>query len=325
MSKVLLGIDLGGTAVKTAVVSRDKHVLAQESRPTEADKGVDHVIGVMVASARASLEKADVKMTDVLAAGIGAPGPMDWRSGVVFSPPNLPGWKDVPLGERMSEALGVKCFVDNDANLACYGEFWMGAGQGVENMCVLTLGTGVGGGIVTHGKLLRGIDGTAAEIGHLKVMREGRTCGCGDMGCLEAYASVSGMLRTAWEGIESGRETTLAVRCDEDPGRLTGQMISEEADRGDAFALEVIRETAKWLGMGIAGLVNLLNPEKVVLCGGMINAGDLLLDTIRETVKRRAFDVPARRAEIVTGALGADSGVLGAAGAALERLEAESS
>jgi glucokinase len=323
MAELLLGIDLGGTAVKSAVVTREREVLAHDSRATEADRGEDHVIEVMSASATAALETAKAELKDVMAAGIGAPGPMDWRTGVVYSPPNLPGWKNVPLAERMRERLHVPCYVDNDANLACYGEFWMGAGQGTENMCVLTLGTGVGGGIVTHGKLLRGIDGTAAEIGHLKVARTGRRCGCGDEGCLEAYASVTGMLRTAWEGIESGRETSLRARCDEEPGRLTGAMVSEEADAGDAFAVEVIRETADWLGMGIAGLINLLNPEKVVLCGGMVQAGPLLLDRIRETARRRAFEVPGRRAEIVTGALGSDSGVIGAAGAALDRLESE--
>ncbi|HEO71762.1 MAG TPA: ROK family protein, partial [Candidatus Hydrogenedentes bacterium] len=209
-------------------------------------------------------------------------------------------------------------------NVACYGEYWLGAGQGVDSMVLLTLGTGVGGGIVLFGELLRGIDGTAAEIGHLKVQRDGRPCGCGSRGCLEAYASVTGMVRTAIEGIGGGRKTRLRDMCGGDTERITGEMISDAVAEGDSFARWVMEETATWLGLGIASLVNLLNPEKVVLCGGMIAAGDALFDPVRKTVLENAFEVPAKRAEIVAAGLGADSGVLGAAGCALARLNTAS-
>lgn len=321
MSATVLGIDLGGTGVKTALVSEDRVILAQETRPTNADQGQDTVIRNMIDSAEAVIKASGVSKTSIVAAGIGAPGPLNWQTGIVYSPPNLPGWKNVPLAELMTEGLGIPCFLENDANAACYGEFWMGAGQGAETMCLLTLGTGVGGGIVTFGKLLRGLDGTAGEIGHLKVQgKDGRACGCGSTGCLESYGSVSGMVRTACEGLESGVTSALNDACGGHYAMLTGLMISDAAEAGDAFALSVIEETAYWLGVGISSLINLFNPERIVLCGGMIAAGDRLLEPLRKVATSQAFDVPAKRVEIVRAALGADSGVLGCAGVALERV-----
>jgi len=317
MSEVLLGIDLGGTQVKAAAVTLDGTVAGHDVRPTPADDGPEAVADVMAASARAALEAANG--ATARAAGIGAPGPMNWQTGVVFSPPNLVGWHNVPLAEMMRARLGIPCFVDNDANLACYGEFSTGAGRGTQDMCMLTLGTGVGGGIVVFGRLLRGIDGTAAEIGHLTVQRDGRKCGCGAHGCLEAYASVTGLVRTAIEGLEAGKPSSLRGACGGNLNALTGKMISDEAGRGDTFARWVIEETGDWIGVGIASLINLLNPEKVVLGGGMIHAGELLLNAIRKRAKKDAFEVPANRAQIVIAELGEAAGVVGAAMAARER------
>ncbi len=318
MADVLLGIDLGGTQVKSAAVTLDGAIAGHDLRPTPAEQGPEAVADVMAASAQAALRAAGGPV--VRAAGIGAPGPMNWQTGVVFSPPNLAGWYNVPLAEMMRARLGVPCFVDNDANLACYGEFRAGAGRGVQDMCMLTLGTGVGGGIVVSGRLLRGIDGTAAEIGHLCVQRDGRRCGCGARGCLEAYASVTGLVHTAIEGIESGTGTSLLAACGGDLHAITGKLVSEQAAAGDAYARWVIEETGDWIGVGIASLINLLNPEKVVLGGGMIAAGDLLLNAIRKRATKDAFEVPARRAQIVIAELGEDAGVIGAAMAARERL-----
>ncbi|GMU91602.1 MAG: sugar kinase [Candidatus Hydrogenedentota bacterium] len=323
MNLVLAGIDLGGTNVKTAIVARNGDLLGKDSRPTHADEGLDSVLDTMVESYEAAMEKAGADPSDVLAVGIGAPGPMNWRTGVVFSPPNLPGWENVPLADLMRERLRVPTYVDNDANVACWGEFWSGAGREVDSLVCLTLGTGIGGGVVVFGKLLRGPDGTAGEIGHMNVCRDGRQCNCGAKGCLEAYASATGMVRTAIEGIEAGRQTILTQLCNNDLDRIDGRMISDAIARGDQFAAWVMRETAVWIGTGVASLVNILNPEMVVLCGGMIAAGDVLFDPIRETTKAQAFDVPAARAVIVPAGLGADSGVIGAAGCALQRYEEE--
>lgn len=323
MSEVIVGVDLGGTNVKTAIVSRDKQVLAKDSRPTNAEQGPEAVMDVMEQAIRELLASSGLSLSNVLAVGFGAPGPMNWQTGVVYSPPNLPGWKNVPLADAMKQRLGIPCYVDNDANVACYGEYWLGAGQGTESMAVLTLGTGVGGGVVVLGQLLRGIDGTAAELGHLKVQRDGRLCGCGSRGCLEAYASVTGMVRTAVEGLEQGRESSLRAACGGDLDALTGKMISEASAAGDPFAQWVFKETATWLGLGIASIVNYQNPEKIVLCGGMIAAGEMLFQPVRETVLANTFEVPGKRCQIVAAGLGADSGVIGCAGCALARYESE--
>jgi len=319
VEKVVIGVDLGGTYVKTAIVSTDKLVLAKESRPSNAEGGPEAVMEAMEGAVRDLLQQHNLSLDKVLAAGFGAPGPMNWQTGVVYSPPNLPGWKNVPLAELMHKRLGVPCFVDNDANVACYGEYWMGAGQGCESIAVLTLGTGVGGGIVVFGQLLRGIDGTAAELGHLKVQRDGRLCGCGAHGCLETYASVSGMVRTAMEGLEGDQESLLRTLCNGELESLTGKMIFEAAKQGDAYAKWVFEETATWLGLGISSLINLQNPEKIILCGGLIAAEELLFGPVREVARANAFEVPAKRCQIVPAGLGGDSGVLGAAGCALDR------
>lgn len=320
--KVVIGVDLGGTFIKTAIVSENKLVLAKESRPSEAEGGPAAVMGAMQAAIESLMTQMHLKMDQVIAIGFGAPGPLNWQRGVVFSLPNLPGWHNVPLAEEMRKRLHVPCFVDNDANLACYGEYWLGAGQGAESIAVLTLGTGVGGGIVVFGQLLRGIDGTAGELGHLKVQRDGRLCGCGARGCLEAYASVSGMVRTAIEGLEGDQESKLRQMCEGDCETLTGKMIFDAAMEGDALAQWVFQETATWLGLGISSIINYQNPERVILCGGMIAAGDLLFKPVREVALANCFEVPGKRCQIIPAGLGADSGVLGAAGAALARTNA---
>ena len=322
MSKVIIGVDLGGTNVKTAIVSEDKKIIAKESRPTQAAEGPVAIMDLMAQCVNDLMSANGLDMSQALAAGFGAPGPMNWQTGIVFEPPNLPGWKNVPLAEEMQKRLHIPCYVDNDANVACYGEYWIGAGQGAESIVVFTLGTGVGGGIVVFGQLLRGIDGTAAELGHITVQRDGRLCGCGSRGCLEAYASVTGMKRTAMDGW-NGAETTLKQLCNGDPEGLTGELIFKAAKAGDPYARHVFHETAIWLGIGAASMVNALNPERIVLCGGMIAAGDMLFDTVRQTVAENAFEVPARRCEILPAGLGSDSGVIGCAGCALARYRQE--
>jgi glucokinase len=322
VSKAIIGIDLGGTNVKTAVVSREGRVMGKDSRPTDAEKGLDAVLAKMTEGVDAALQAANLGRSDVLAVGIGAPGPMNWQTGVVFAPPNLPGWSNVPLAELMHERLGISVYVDNDANAACYGEFWLGVGRNVDSMILLTLGTGVGGGLVLMGQLLRGPDGTAGEIGHICVERDGRQCNCGARGCLEQYASVSGMVKTARMRIEQGGlDTALIEMCEGNLDNLTGKMISDAIEQGDAFAKWVMEETGRWLGVGIGSIINLLNPEMVVLAGGMIAAGDVLFTPVRETARAQSFEVPGKRAEIIPAGLGGDAGVIGAAGCALSRVE----
>ncbi|MCK5862290.1 MAG: ROK family glucokinase [Candidatus Hydrogenedentes bacterium] len=324
MSKFIIGVDLGGTNIKTAIVTEDKQVVARESRPTDAAAGPVAIMDLIAVAVHDLTRQQDINMEDVLAVGIGAPGPMNWQTGIVYSPPNLPGWSNVPLADEMSKRLNTPCYIDNDANVACFGEYWMGAGQGAESIIVFTLGTGVGGGIVLFNQLVRGIDGTAAELGHVKVQRDGRLCGCGARGCLEAYASVTGMVHTARDGWDNSH-TTLKDLCEGDPEKITGKIIYKAAAAGDAYAAQVFQDTATWLGLGAASMVNALNPERIVLCGGMINAGELLFATVRKTVRENAFKVPADRCKILPAGLGEDSGVLGCAGCAFARYQEENS
>lgn len=322
MDKPLVGIDLGGTNLKAAVVTGAGRVLAKLSRPTEEHLGPDHVIGRIERSVYDVLEEAGCTLDEVAAIGVGAPGLLDWRRGFVYSLTNMTGWQDVPLGEILQKRFAAApCFIENDANAACWGEFWLGAGRDVQTMCMLTLGTGVGGGIVVNGVLHRGVDGTAGEIGHMIVNRDGRLCGCGAHGCLEAYASVTGLVRTALERIDAGTGTSLARERDV----LTGAMVSRHADAGDRVAIEVIEDTGRWLGVGICGLIALLNPECIALAGGMVAAGPRLIEAVRATVNVEALSVPAKRARIVVSELGSDAGVVGAAGCALVRLYAQGS
>ncbi|NLN94432.1 MAG: ROK family glucokinase [Candidatus Hydrogenedens sp.] len=322
MSKVIIGVDLGGTNLKIAIVTEDKKILVQGDCSTEAKAGPEVVMDQMEKLIKELLQSQDLSLANVLAAGFGIPGPLNWRTGVVYDPPNLENWKDVPLGEEMNKRLGVPCFVDNDANVACYGEYWMGAGQGAKSIVVFTLGTGLGGGIVIDGELLRGIDGTAAELGHLKVERNGRLCGCESRGCLECYASVTGMLRTAkldWDKAE----TSLKKVTGGDPNKLNGLMIYIAALEGDPFALKVYTETAEWIGLGAASMVNALNPERLILCGAMSSGGDLLYDTVRKTMLENSFKVPGKRCQLLPPDLGNNAGVLGSAGCALARFQTE--
>jgi glucokinase len=189
VNDAVIGVDLGGTNIKSAVVDEHGTVLRRLVVPTEANQGQAHVIDQIALAVNQVRDECDA---NVIALGAGAPGPMNWQTGVVYSPPNLPGWKNVPLADEISKRTGLPAFVDNDANVACWGEFYAGAGKEAHTLCCFTLGTGVGGGIVVDGALVRGIDGTAGELGHICVMRDGRACGCGARGCLEAYASVTG-------------------------------------------------------------------------------------------------------------------------------------
>lgn len=315
MSQVVIGVDLGGTNIKSALVNESGEVLHRLVRPTLAVEGPTRVLDQIAGCVQALHDHA--QSDEVVAVGVGAPGPMNWQTGVVYSPPNLPGWKNVPLANEIADRTGLTAYVENDANAACWGEFWTGAGRDAKSLCCLTLGTGVGGGIVLDGALLRGPDGTAGELGHLCVQRNGRACGCGARGCLEAYASVTGLVRTAKEGLDNGEESSLRSSTED----LTGAAVSEAASNGDTFAKSVISETGEWVGVGVASLINLLNPDMIVICGGMIEAGDLLFDAIRHTAQRQAFEVPATRAQIVPAALGQDAGVIGAAGCAWQRVK----
>ena len=245
--------------------------------------------------------------------GIGAPGPLNRETGILLEAPNL-GWKDFPLRTLVSEGLGLPAEVDNDANCATFGEWWLGAGQGSEILVGLTLGTGIGGGFVVNGEIHHGASDAAGEFGHITIDSTGRKCKCGNYGCLEAYASGPNIAARAVEGIEAGVESALVELVDGDLEKITAATVYEGVVLGDAYAHEVMKETAKFLGVGVANLINALNPDAVVIAGGVTRAGDHLFVPLRKEVRKRAFRSAVDACRIVPAALPETAGVIGAAG-----------
>jgi glucokinase len=313
----VVGVDIGGTNVVVGVVPfAGGTPLALHSQATGGDRGGDAVVEdigrmaeAVIADALAS-HRGDRRR--IVGVGIGCPGPLDLATGVVITTPNLP-WAGYPIRDRIATRLDLPCTLDNDANCATYGEWWHGAGRGTRNMAGVTLGTGIGGGLICEGRLLRGASGTAGEFGHTTIDFNGRRCACGNYGCLEAYASGPNIALRAREGIEAGYESMITKLVDGDLDRVTALTVYDALMAGDEYAHEVILETARLLGAGVANTVNMFNPEVVVLMGGVARAGEHLFAPLRAEVKRRAFAVAANACRIVPGELEAP-GVVGAAG-----------
>lgn len=315
-----LGIDIGGTNLVVGAVAEDGSRLeGLHTEPTGAAHGPDAVIDRIVAMAHATIEatrRAD-RTAEIVGTGIGSPGPLDTTTGVVILTPNL-GWSNMPLRDRVAERLGLPASLDNDANCALLGEWWLGAARGARHAVAFTLGTGVGGGVIIDGRLHHGASDVAGEIGHITIDTNGRRCGCGNDGCLEAYASGPAIARRAVEAIEAGAETSLRLIAEGDLARITAQTVYEAAAAGDPLALEVVQDTARYLGTGVANLINILNPEVVVICGGVTRAGDRLFLPLRREVARRAFKPAVQACRIVPGELPGTAGVVGAARRFLE-------
>lgn len=314
-----LGVDLGGTKILTALVDAGGRVLARE-RVVTPSRGPEGVVDAIVGTVERVCAAAGVPLAAVAGVGVGAPGPMDPHTGVVFEPPNLPGWRDVPLGAMLAARLRARVFVENDANAAAMGERWMGAGRGADDLIYITISTGVGGGLVLRGRLYHGVTGTAGEVGHMVIDPSGPRCACGRTGCLEALASGTAIARAARAAVEGGARTTLAALPAE---AVTAEAVAAAAREGDAVAREVYARAARALGIGIANLVNLLNPALVILGGGVADAGELLFGPVRRIVREEAFERPAAAVRIVPAGLGGLAGVVGAAAVVRDRLGLE--
>jgi glucokinase len=309
--RYIVGIDLGGTNIVAGTVSEDgSEILGVLSEPTGAEGGADAVVDRIVRLAKKSIAASKVK--DVAGAGIGSPGPLDTKTGVVLLTPNL-GWVNMPLRDRVAAGLGLPAALDNDANCAIYGEWWRGAARGVDYVVGLTIGTGIGGGIVLGGDVYRGASDIAGEVGHMTIDSTGRLCKCGNYGCLEAYASGPAIAARATEGTQAGADTSLPRYVNNDLSKITAQVVYQAAHDGDDFANEVVRDTAKFLGAGVASLINIFNPQVVVICGGVTLAGDKLFVPLRSEVKRRAFKPAVDVCRILPGELPGTAGVYGAA------------
>ncbi len=315
--RYIIGVDVGGTNIVVGTVAQDgSELVGVVSEPTRSEEGADAVVERIVSLARASI--AEAKGKEITGVGIGSPGPLDTKTGIVLLTPNL-GWVNMPLRDRVAAGLGLPATLDNDANCAIFGEWWRGAARGAEFVVGLTVGTGIGGGIVLHGDVYHGASDIAGEIGHMTIDSTGRLCKCGNYGCLEAYASGPAIAARAVEGIEAGAESALPTYVAGDLSLITAQVVYEAAHDGDAYALEVVRDTAKFLGAGVASIINIFNPQVVVICGGVTLAGDKLFVPLRSEVKRRAFKPAVEVCRILPGELPGTAGVWGAAAVFIKR------
>ena len=315
--RYIVGVDLGGTSINVGVVPYEGgKVLGMRSMPTDLDHGAKFVVDRMVEMIRGCMRdaarEADIPDDGFIGIGLGSPGPLDRKTGTVIETPNL-GWRNFPLRDLISNSIGLPAELDNDANCATIGEWWMGAAQGIRTLVGVTLGTGIGGGIVLDGKVYHGVADVAGEVGHMTIDSTGRKCKCGNYGCLEAYASGPAIAARAIEGLETGEPLRLPSRVDGDLSRLTAETVYEAIIAGDLYAKEVMHETAKFLGVGLANLINILNPEMVVISGGVTRAGEHLFEPLRAQIRRRAFRHAEENCRIVSSTLGGMAGVIGAA------------
>ena len=313
----IVGVDLGGTNIVVGAMSADgKQHHAMRSVPTSAELGAegvaDRIVGLIEGVILDTIAQTKAQRRDFIGVGIGAPGPLDRDKGIVIVAPNL-GWRNFPLRDRIGERLNLPATLDNDANCATVGEWWQGAAKGATNVVGMTIGTGIGGGIILDGKLFHGSSDVAGEIGHTTIDLNGRHCKCGNYGCLEAYASGPAIATRAREVLV--REETASLLPSLVDGRLeaiTAEIVYRAAQKGDAVASEIVRDTARYLGAGIANLLNILNADVVVVAGGVTQAGDALFVPLRAEVRRRAFRPAVDATQIVAGTLPGTAGVVGA-------------
>ncbi|MFH1419181.1 MAG: ROK family protein [Planctomycetota bacterium] len=310
--KAAIGLDVGGTAIKAGLVTAAGEVLARATMATETDRGVDHVIGNMVRLID-ELRSPSVGEVDPLqTVGLGMPGTLSRQRGIVISPPNLPGWRDVPIVDRLGAATGLRVILDNDANNAALGEYLCGAGSGIRDMAMLTLGTGIGGGLILDGRLWHGAYENGGELGHMIVHAGGRRCKCGQMGCLEAYASATNIAIRAMEAVEAGEPSCLKdIRDRGQP--IRAEMIAEAFAAGDPVATFVWTEACRYLAIACANIQHMLNVERIVLAGGLSGAGERLRQPVVQALEEVSSGMLGASPEIRIARLGNDAGFIGSA------------
>ena len=309
----VLAIDLGGTKIIAALISNKGQVLAREYHLTLADEGPRSVIKRILSAIDHLLGLRNIDPSQLDSISIAAAGAINPEKGLVTSSPNLPGWNNVPLRDTIRRKYKVNTFLINDANAAALGEHHFGAGKGVNNLVLLALGTGIGGGIIINGKLYSGSHGSAGEIGHMTIDINGPRCNCGNIGCLEVLASGTAVAKEAVRRIRQGERSSLTEIVEGKIENITAEKVSIAAQGGDSLASEVISSAAFYLGVGMVNLVNIFNPEMIIVGGGMAKMGDLLLNPAKQIVRERAFQSSAQAVRIVPAQLGDDAGVLGAA------------
>jgi glucokinase len=315
---VYAALDLGGTKILVLIAGTAGDVLASERVPTEADEGPDAVIDRMVEALRTASREAGSNLEEIAAVGVSAPGPIDLEAGIVTSPPNLPGWHNVPLAAILRERLGRPVVLENDANCAALGEHGFGAGRGYRHMIYITISTGIGGGIIIDNRLYAGASGAAGEVGHIGVQPDGPTCAAGHPGCLEAFAAGSGIAARAAEMIEAGLLPRTALLASQAPP-LSAEDVFQAGQQGEAEAAALIERAGHYFGIGLASLINIFNPQAIVIGGGLTNIGEAILGPAMETARERSFAQSFSDVTIIRSALGDRAAALGAIAIARSR------
>jgi len=311
--ELVIGVDLGGTKILAGVVDSTGEVRSRAKRKTRADRGVSAVIERIAATARKAAEKADVDMDQVGRVGIGAPGALDTSTGVVAEAPNL-DWKDVPLRDHLEKELGIPVVLENDVNAGTWGEYRLGAGVGVKHLVGVFVGTGIGGGLVLDGRLYRGSHGKAGEIGHIKIASEGPKCGCGQVGCFESLAGRLAIQRMYREAADKGKSSSVLRAVEGNVAKIRSGAIAEGYTSGDKVTRKIMDDVAPRLAEGIAGAVALLNPEMVILGGGLIEAmPDEYFEKLLIAIGKRTFAPSLEGLQVKPAMLGDDAVLLGAA------------
>ncbi|MEW6097525.1 MAG: ROK family glucokinase [bacterium] len=308
----VIAVDLGGTNIRVALVDQNGKIIEKKDTRTKVSEGHKVVIQQMKELIWEVIRKTKLDIQQICGIGIGSPGPLNTKTGVIIDTPNL-GWKNVGLKDAIQQEFHLPTYVDNDANLAALGEYWLGAGKEVENLICLTLGTGIGGGIILNGEVFHGAGDVAGELGHVIVDPNGLKCGCGNHGCMEAYASGPGIVKRTIFAIKEGRKTLINELTSGDLEKITPLVVYQAALKQDELANYIIKETGRYLGIGIISIVNVLNPQLVIIGGRVAQMGNLLLKYIKEEVIKRAYLEPCKQISIVLAQLGDDAGIIGAA------------
>ena len=311
MKNYVVGVDLGGTKISTALSDLEGKIINHTTIPTDAQEGEVPVLNRIINSIEKVVNDSAVSYEDIKGIGIGSPGPLDAKQGIIITTPNLP-FKNFNLVKPISEKFGVPVFLDNDANVAAIGEFMFGAGKGAENIVFFTVSTGVGGGAILNGKVYRGHTSNALEIGHMTVAPHGPRCNCGNVGCVEATSSGTAIAKRAHEALSTKVETSLRKY-----ENVTSYEVFVEAAAGDPVAKDIIDDAMNYLGIAVANAVSIFDPEYVIIGGGVSKAGDVVFDTVRKVVNKRCFKSMAESVKIVPAGLGTDAGLIGAVALAL--------
>lgn len=307
--KYVVGVDLGGTKIYTALVNLDGNIIKEKTVPTQAHEGEVSVLNRIVDTIDFVIEGTD--LNEIKAIGIGSPGPLDVKRGVIVSSPNLP-FKDFNLVKPIKEKYKLPTFLDNDANVATLSEFMFGAGKGTENMIYITASTGIGAGAVLNGKMYRGNTSNALEVGHMTVMKDGPRCGCGNTGCAESLGSGTAIMKRAKDASVSNAVTSL-----KNYDNVTAKEVFTEAEKGDKVSKEILENALSYLGIAVANIINIFDPEMVVIGGGVTNGGKIVFDAINKEVENRCLKTIRENCRIEKAKLEGKAGVLGAAALAI--------